>query len=449
MRSWKLGMGDPLQLSLSADARLDPADYANDTTWELNFGKGDPAALAAQTTFGLRARWMQVFPCFTRLGKTRIDPATFARPPQVTRIFTNLIALNFSPFEGVEVSALYWTPESRILAGRLQIENKSILPHNIRLDLAGLLAPLGSGEGMAVLPMGLGSALQGRSGELAVVCCLSGSVQAGKSAYPSLSIQTELYPGSSHTSSWAVAAAPALEQAYDLARAACARPWEAEQARVELHSASLAPEIHTGIADWDAAFALGQKVAGGLILSSPGRLANPSFVLARRADTGASARGDGSDHPLLWKGQTAFDSYYLANLLLPGSPGFLRGLVENFLTTQAEQGYADWRPGLGGQRGRMLAQPLLASLALRGSPSVREDDWLAVMFPGLLQFFRTWLDKENDRDGDGLPEWATPSKPPSTTTPSSTAGTPKPWAWTRPPLKAPPWGPCSITSASR
>jgi hypothetical protein len=30
------------------------------------------------------------------------------------------------------------------------------------------------------------------------------------------------------------------------------------------------------------------------------------------------------------------------------------------------------------------------------------------MFPGLLQFFRTWMDEEHDRDGDGLPEWSHP-----------------------------------------
>jgi hypothetical protein len=56
----------------------------------------------------------------------------------------------------------------------------------------------------------------------------------------------------------------------------------------------------------------------------------------------------------------------------------------------------------------MLVQPFLVGLALRGAPSQHEDDWLAVMFPGLLQVFRTWMDKENDRDCDGLPEWSHP-----------------------------------------
>jgi hypothetical protein len=408
MRTWKLSAGDPLQLSLAADADLDPVEYADHVIWEVNLGQGDPSALAIQTTFGLRARWMQFFPCFTRLGKTRIDPASFHRAPTITRFFTNYIALNFTPFEGVEVQAEYWAASSCILAGRITMANKSILPHNIRLELAGLLSPMGSGEGMAALPFGLSTALQGRSAGIAVVCCLGGTAQPGKSAYPALAVQSELYPGGSQTTTWAAAVSTEAEVAYDLARATCNRPWDAELARIELNSLSKSIELSTGIPDWDATLALSSRAARGLLLSNQAQLPRTSFVLARRTDHGASARGDGSDAPLLWRGQTVFDSFYLTDLLQPTSCNLVRGLVENFLQSQADQGFADWRPGLAGQRSRLLAQPMLAMLALRGAPTPAEDDWLAVMYPGLLQFFRTWLDDEHDRDGDGLPEWTHP-----------------------------------------
>ena len=408
MRTWKLSAGDPLQLSLAADASLDPVDPSNHAIWELNLGQGDPSALAVQTTFGLRARRMQCFPCFTRLGKTRIDPATFHRPPSITHFYPNYIIIHFSPFEGVEVQADYWAAGPLVLAGKIEMANKSILPHNIRLELAGLLAPLTSGESMAALPMGLSTALQGQSAGLKVVCCLGGTAHPGKGTYPALSVQTELYPGGNHTTTWAVAAAADAEQAYELARAACNRSWDAELARIELHSLSNNLDIGCGIPDWDAAFALSTRAARGLLLSNPNQLPRPSFVLARRPDHGFSARGDGSDFPLLWRGQTGFDSYYLAGLLLPASANLARGLVENFLHSQADQGLADWRPGLGGQRSLLLAQPLVAVLALLGAPSPAQDDWLAVMYPALLQLFRTWLDENHDRDGDGFPEWSHP-----------------------------------------
>ncbi len=408
MRIWKLSAGDPLQLGLAADASLSPVNHANHAIWELNLGQGDPPALAIQTTFGLRARWMQFFPCFTRLGKTRVDPASFHRPPTITRFFPNYIALHYSPFDGIEVQAEYWAAGAMTLVGRIEMANKSILPHNIRLEIAGLLSPLGSGEGMAALPLGMNTALQGRSGDLAVVCVLGGTAQPGKSAFPALAVQSELYPGGTLTTTWAAAAANEEQAAYDLARSACNRPWEAELARIEINALSKTVEISCGNPDWDAAFAFSTRAGRSLLLENPEQLPRLSFVLARRPDHGASARGDGSDAPLLWRGQTAFDSYYLTDLLLPASADLARDLVENFLHSQAEQGFADWRLGLAGQRSRLLCQPILATLALRGADSPDLDGWLAVMYPGLLQVFRSWLDETHDRDQDGLPEWNHP-----------------------------------------
>lgn len=65
MRNWNLGPGDPLQLTIAADARLTPTDYTNDHIWELDLSGGDPSALALRTTFGLRARLMRLFPRFS------------------------------------------------------------------------------------------------------------------------------------------------------------------------------------------------------------------------------------------------------------------------------------------------------------------------------------------------------------------------------------------------
>ncbi len=64
MPNWNLAAGDPLSLTLAADARLTTTDYTNDQIWELSLGGGEPAALALQTTYGLRAHWMRLFPRF-------------------------------------------------------------------------------------------------------------------------------------------------------------------------------------------------------------------------------------------------------------------------------------------------------------------------------------------------------------------------------------------------
>ncbi len=402
MRTWKLTAGEPLHLALSADARLGPTDYADDITWDLSLGGGEPSAVSLRTTFGLRARWMQIFPVFFRAGQTIHDPAVFHRAPHLARFYPNYLEVQYAPYEGIEVRAEYRAAGSQVVAGRMTITNKSVLPHNLRLDLAGVLNPLGFGEGMAALPMGLGMALQGRSDGISVVCFVSGGPQPSKGPYPGLSQQFELYPGASVETHWAVAARTLSEEAYDLAQAAANRSWEAELARIEVRNTADLLDVTTGSPDWDAALALGQRAAAGLLLANPQQLPATSFVLTRRIDQGASARGDGSDYPYLWAGQTALDSWYLASLL-PGLPGFAEGLVRNFLVAPGQEP-VDFRPGLGGQRTRYLVQPLLASLALRSSSQA----FLEEAFPVLVAAYRAWLSPEHDYDDDGLPEWEHP-----------------------------------------
>ena len=171
---------------------------------------------------------------------------------------------------------------------------------------------------------------------------------------------------------------------------------------------SQAVEIQTGNADWDAALAFSQQTAAELLMKNDLYLPELSFVLSRRPDQGFSVRGDGSDHSHLWSGQTALDSYYLASLLLPGAPELAAGLLRNFLSVQNETGSIDWKPGLGGQRSRRLAQPLLASLAVQVGASMKQPDWYREVFPGLLRFFNAWFSPACDQDGDGFPEWADP-----------------------------------------
>ena len=78
MQEWSLHAGDPLNLTLAADARLSEPDYVNDHSWELELGSGDPPALSLRTTYGLRARSNRIFPRFTEAGITVTNLSEFA-----------------------------------------------------------------------------------------------------------------------------------------------------------------------------------------------------------------------------------------------------------------------------------------------------------------------------------------------------------------------------------
>ncbi len=403
MPAWTLAPGDPLALTLAADFRLCTPDYTNDQIWEIETG-GDPPAFSLRTTYGLRARLMRIFPRFTLEDRLVTDPSKFSVPPRLRSFYPNFLLFDFSPFPGVEVIAEYWIPDSHTSAGRITVTNRRSGPLKLLLELCGQLIPL-EGQGLAHLSMQSVNVLVGHTSDLAPVLFLTGGPQPGP--YPSLAVDLALDPSASRSLTWVQAALADPSESFILARRTCARPWEAEMARVQRINMSQMVEITTGEPDWDAAFALSQKAAFSLFFAPNQFLPSPSFVLSRQPDQGYSLRGDGRDYPPLWNGQTPLESYFLAGLL-PGAPELAAGLLRNFLSTQSADGVVDWKPGLAGQRGRRLAAPLLATLAWKTYLRTLDLDFLREVQPGLQMFIQCWFNEQHDHDLDGFPEWDHP-----------------------------------------
>jgi hypothetical protein len=402
MRDWSLANGDPLSLILAADSRLSIPDYLNDHSWELLLGGGEPATLSLCTTYGLRAKSMRIFPRFVENGKAVSDPSTFALPPTVRQFYSNFLILDYSPLPNIDVSSEYWVPQSNTVCGRVTVANKSNAVRKIRLELCAVISPI-DGQIMTGTQLQLVNVLAGKTGGLIPVLFLTGGPAHGSGPYPSLYLELELGPGATRQLTWAQAALDNLQSAFDLARQTAARPWEAERARLELLNASQMIDIRTGDRDWDAAFALSQNAAFGLLFPPNEYLPNSSIVSVRGPDHGYSPKGDGTDYPASWNGQTPFEAYYLDSVLPVSSAA--PDLLMNFLAIQNEAGMIDGRPSLSGQRGRFLAAPILASLALKFYEKSEDKKFLAEVFPQLLKFFWVWFSPDCDEDRDGLPQW--------------------------------------------
>jgi Mannosylglycerate hydrolase MGH1-like glycoside hydrolase domain len=403
MRDWSLAPGDPLCLTLAADSRLSIPDYLNDHIWELALGGGEPPALSLRTTFGLRAKSMRLFLRFTEANKSVSDPAAFALPPTVRKFYPNFISLEYAPLPNIDVSAEYWVPQSNAVCGRITVANKSNATRKIRLDLCAILSPI-DGQAMNTLQMSMVNILSGNTNGLYPVLFLTGGPAHGSGPYPSLFLNLDLGPGATRQLTWGQAATNSLQTSFDLARQTAARPWEAERARLELLNASQTIDIHTGDKDWDAAFAFSQNTAFGLFFPPNTNLPNPSSVSARGLDNGYSPKGDGTDYPASWNGQSPLEAYYLASVL-PASQA-AQDLLMNFLAVQNEaDGTIDGKPGLAGQRGRYLATPMLTSLAWKLYEKSEDKEFLNKVFPHLLKFFWSWFSPEYDDDRDGLPQW--------------------------------------------
>jgi len=402
MRDWSLAKGDPLSLFLAADSRLSIPDYLNDHSWELLLGGGEPAALSLRTTYGLRAKSMRIFPRFSENGKSVIDPAAFALLPTVRRFYPNFLILDYSPLPNIDVITEYWVPQSNAICGRVTIANKSTANRTIRLEVCAMLSSL-DGQIMTATQLQLVNVLAGKTSGLIPVLFMTGGPAHGSGPHPSLYLDLELGPGATRQLTWAQAALENLQASFELARQTAARAWEAERARLELLNAGQTIEIHTGDRDWDAAFALSQNAAFGSLFPPNEHLSNPSLVSVRGPDYGYSPKGDGTDYPASWNGQTPFDAYYLDSLL-PASTAALE-LFQNFLSVQDGEGMIDGKPSLSGQRGRYLAAPILVSLAWKFYERSGNPKFLDQVFPPLLKFFWAWFSPDCDEDRDGLPQW--------------------------------------------
>jgi hypothetical protein len=405
MRTWNLHLDDPHSLILAADPRLKSLTYTNDQIWELLIGRSDPAAVVLQTTYGLRARSMRLFPQFTESHQTVSNPADFETPVTILAFAPNYVKLSYSPFLGIETLFEYWIPDSQTAAGRIWIKNSSELERKLRLEMAVLLTPNPEGKPMAPRKKEATTILQGTTEKLYPVFFITGGAEGESSPYPNLYHNLELAPDAFRRFTWVLSTLEDEEEGFRHGRLTAAQNWDAEITRVEM-LATQKPEIYTGDPDWDAALAFGQKSAFNLLFSPSQQLPHTSFVSTRLPDQGFSQQGSGAEYNHLWNGQTPLETWYLSQFLLPGNPKIAAGLLENFIARQHENGFIDNKLGLGGQHSGLAAAPFLVSLAWRIYQYTQDQAFLSRVFRPLLWYLQTWFWESHDRDGDGIPEWS-------------------------------------------
>jgi len=407
MENWELKIGDPGSFSIASDIRCGHTNYTNDHIWELKLEGGEPPALGIQTTFGLRARNFRIFPRFVEGDTAILDPNSFSKKPSVNTFYPNYLKVKFSPFIGVDVISEYWVPSSNVLSGRLSVTNTRLTQRKINIQLVGLLSPSEGGDRIALETEGTSNILLGHTDGIFPTIYMTGFLEGRPGPYPALSVNLDLAPGGIRQIIWVQAALESPESSFEMVQKVANVNWESEISRLDVSNNSLV-DISTGDRDWDAAFKFTQKSSLGLFVGPTEHLPNPSFVYSRQPDHGYSSIGDGSDFNHLWDGQTPIEADYLSTLLLPATPDLVIGCFENFLATQTKSGYIDFKSGLANQRSNILATPILTNIAWRIYQTTEDLSFLKKVFPQLLSFIQGWFFTQQDRDGDGLPEWTHP-----------------------------------------
>ncbi len=347
MRDWSLTAKDPLVLTLAADVRFSTPDYADDQSWELRLGEGDPAALSLITSFGRRARSLRLFPFFSLEGRRVSDPERFASAPIVRRFLPNYACVDCSPFESLAVTMEAWVPELHALAGRMTVTNLTSSPVTIRCGVHVQLQPHENGQPASPANVRGVTVLAGRAGNLSPLLFLAGGALLEGTPIPALAVNATLAPGTRRVIPWVHAGRPSVDESFDLARAIAGRPWDAELAHLEAADAS-ALEFDTGRQDWDAVLTFSQHAALRSFLGPSRYLRHPSFVATRQPDFGYSERGDGRDHPPEWSGQDPARSAYVIGLVAPVAPELALGVIHNYLRRPG----AGWCDRLAARPGR-------------------------------------------------------------------------------------------------
>jgi hypothetical protein len=407
MREINLDFDVPLTFTIAADARLADTNYVDDQIWEFAFNGGEPKAIALQTTYGLRAANMRLFPRFSISHESITDPEKFSKPPVIRRFYPNFLALSYAPYDEIEVESEYWVPSSNAVTGRMRLTNTGAKNQQVIFEMVALLNPDEGGSRFSPQEIESVPVLVGETGNISPVVFITGGASTINSPYPALMHSLDLPPGKSRSFTWCQVGLGSALDSFSYARKISGWNWEAEIARSELQN-STQVEIYTGNDEWDNAFALAQKTAFSLFMGKTKNLDHTSFISNRVPDDGYSYRGDGSDYGPQWNGQTPLDAYYLASLCLPSAPELAAGILENSLNSINENCEIDWKPGLGGQISNRLATPILASLAWKIFEINNDQEFLEQIFPKLLKFFFSWFSPEHDRDEDGIPEWDHP-----------------------------------------
>ncbi len=405
MREWGLTAEAPLSLRIAADARMTVPSYIDDQIWELRLGGGTPSALALETSYGMRARSMRIFPGFRLDQDTWIDPLDFHAPPIVGSFLPNYLRISFEPALDLKVAAEYWAKESNLVGGRFTLYNASAESVRPEMLLHAQLQPGENPQTMTSVSHQGATVLQGSTGGLAPLLFVSGGPRAAIAPYPALSVRPRLAPGASEIFTWAHSACAELQDSLALAKELMSIQWDAEIARIEQANSGLV-EVETGDLEWDAAFSLAQTTSIASFVGPTRHLPHSSIVEKRSPDRGYSAHPEGRDHDTGWDGVSASSAYVTILQILPSAPELAQGVLLNFLASQSPDSTIDWSPGLGGQRRGMQCAPLLATLAWRIFSQTEDRGFLSEVYPRLMGFIESWFGEAQDSDRDGHPEWS-------------------------------------------
>ncbi len=394
-----------LRRILAADQRFGIVNPENDHVWELTTSRGEPPALALQTTLGLRANGLRVFPRFIQNQVVITDPRSFFQTPLIDFSASNFISLNYAPFQEIDVSQKAWVPDSQTLVCEVSLRNTSATIQQIRLEWVVLLKSFSTSSPMSPAQISVNTVLCGQSQNLYPVFFLTGGPQSNLSAYPSLGVEMVLMPNTSRKISWALASLESTEASFYSARKFTAHSLVNEQVRLQMLQKSENIDFCFEKKDWSSRIKRSQERVFQLLMPPFQNLGHTSVVHSRNPDERLTQGTTESQSGVTGEAWSNLDLWLISRSLLPTQPQIVRELIQNLLDWQDEEGTIDVQISWNPKKTGLPAPPMAAALVRDIHKWLPDVLWLKQIYPALLRSVQVWFNQNNDADQDGIPQW--------------------------------------------
>jgi hypothetical protein len=387
-----------MMFTLATDGAFSSFHPEEDQVWELEFGQHEIHPFCVQTTYGLRAKSMRLFPSF-QIERTRYArAASFCKPPFITQYTPDSIRVQAEPDFGCEIQFDVFAPAAHTLVGGIEVTNRGDEALSLNFDLAAVLVPMPGGIPTRPDQDGINQIISGETGDLCPVLFMTGGPAAISSPYPALSTPVRLSPHQSRRLTWALVTKHSREASLDTARKVTATPWRVTVQNHVMYHASRTIQVRSGNAAWDQAFRFAQVQAQSHWFAEQ-HSTKSFFIRSRLPDDARSDPRAGSRLDDL----TLLEASHLAQVLLPAYRDQYAVLLRNLLSRQTESGEIFSPIDTIAFSKPFHDCPLLAQLHLLLFEIARDESYLADAFPALYKNIDTWLPKGYDPEKDATP----------------------------------------------
>lgn len=388
----------PKSFILAQDGTFSPFQPQSDQVWELVLEDAGEFPFCLQTTYGLRAVSMRLFPIIIIENKRYYRQSQYHHPPTITHYAPDFLQISCSPISYLNMEMEIFVPQTDLLVGCIKMTNNNEKQQDLTLELAAPLVPMGEGIPTKPARKGINQFIAGQTGDLYPVLLMTGGPSAVTNPCPALSKFLNLRSNQSETLNWALASKSSERESLDSARTFLASDWKKTSQSHIMKHAGQTIEIHTGQTDWDAAFKLSQTIA---ITHLTGDDPQSSFFLKARLPDYPSFS---PNKPPNLDDLTTLEATHLAEILLPARTHLLKRVIKNFIRRH-DAGCLPSRRNASAFIEPLPEPPILAHLVWEVYRLDKDLRFLSDMFNDLCQITKAWCHRGDKQGSHPLLTW--------------------------------------------